>query len=321
MSERVAISVVVPLLNEKESLAPLYERLREVLGPLGKSYEIVFVDDGSTDGSTRFLLDLAEKDPAVTVVAFRRNFGKAAALASGFRHARGETIITMDADLQDDPREIPRFLAALDEGFDLVTGWKFPRRDPLSKTLPSRVINAFVNWLGGTSLHDMNCGFKAYRRELVDALQLYGGRHRYIPFLAAQFGFSVTEIKVQHHPRPYGHSKYQVWQRLAALFDFVSLLFLTRFNRKPLHLLGGVGAGSFAVGLALCVYLASIRLFAGQFIGHRPLLLLGVILMVVGVQLFSFGLLAEMLTAFHHVDNDEHVRVVARGGRPKEPRA
>ncbi|MBI4240948.1 MAG: glycosyltransferase [Candidatus Rokubacteria bacterium] len=314
----VDLSVVVPLYNETASLPTLYEHLREVLQRLGLTYEIVFVDDGSTDGSSALLLDLAAKDPTVTLVAFRRNFGKAAALSSGFRHARGQTIVTMDADLQDDPKEIPRFLDKLRDGCDLVTGWKHPRRDPFSKTFPSRVINTLVNWVAGTSLHDMNCGFKAYRREVVDALHLYGGRHRYIPLLATQIGFNVGEIAIRHHPRKFGRSKYRFSQRWPALFDLVSLLFLTRFNRKPLHLLGGLGVSAFGIGLGLCVYLSWIRLFQGEFIGHRPLLLLGVILMILGVQLFSFGLLAEMLTSFHHVDSDEHVRAIVRGGRRVE---
>lgn len=304
----IYISVVVPLYNEKESLHILYDELTKVLRGLELEYEIVFVNDGSTDGSDSLLAALAMDDPRVTVIEFRKNIGKAAALSSGFRHAKGQTIITMDADLQDDPTEIPRFLQKIDEGYDLVSGWKYPRMDPFSKRFPSKVVNVLANLIGGTSLHDMNCGFKAYRREVIEAVNLYGELHRYIPLIVHQSGFKVAEIKVKHHPRKFGQSKYNFPKQVAGSLDLVSVLFLTRFNRKPLHFLGSFGSISFGTGLLISVYLGWIRLVEGHFIGHRPLLLFGMILMVLGVQLFFFGLLAELFIYYHHVDKDEHVR-------------
>lgn len=314
----IDLSVVIPVYNEKESLPILYDRLTRVLGRLRLTYEMIFVDDGSTDGSRSALNALGLADAKVTIIEFRKNFGKAAALSSGFQYARGQTIITMDADLQDDPEEIPRFLQALEEGYDLVSGWKYPRLDPFLKTFPSKLINRIVNLVGGTSLHDMNCGFKAYRREVFRTVQLYGDLHRYIPFLARQSGFDIGEIKIKHHPRSFGQSKYNFRQQAAGVLDLATVLFLTRFNRKPLHLLGGFGAFSFGIGMLISLYLGWVRLIEGHFIGHRPLLLLGVILIVVGVQLFFFGLLAELFIYFHHVDNDEHIRRIFRDSEGKE---
>lgn len=308
----INLSVVVPLYNERESLSPLYRRLTEVLQGLRLEYEIIFVNDGSTDGSNSALMTIALGDPKVTIVEFRRNFGKAAALSSGFQHARGQTVITLDADLQDDPEEIPRFLQKLDEGYDLISGWKYPRMDPFSKTFPSKIVNSFTRLMGGPSLHDMNCGFKAYRKEVIQAVQLYGELHRYIPFLAHQLGFNVGEIKVKHHPRSFDKSKYNFAKQVAGTLDLATVLFLTRFNRKPLHFLGSFGVLSFGIGMLITLYLGWIRLVEGQFVGHRPLLLLGVILVVLGVQLFFFGLLAEMFISFHHVDDDKQVRSIFR---------
>lgn len=308
----IDVSVVIPLYNERESIGILYDRLVRVLQDLGVDYEIIFVDDGSTDGSASVLKDIASRDSRVKVIEFRRNFGKSAALASGFRHARGRTIVTMDSDLQDDPEEIPRFLQKLEEGYDLVSGWKFPRQDPFFKRFASKVVNTLTNLVGGTSLHDMNCGFKAYRREVFQTIHLYGELHRYIPLLAYQFGFRIAEIKVKHHPRTFGKSKYNFPKQLAGVLDLATVLFLTRFYRKPLHLLGSFGAVFCGIGLLIYVYLGWLWL-GGELIRNRPLLIIGMIMIIVGVQLFFFGLLAERLIYLQDPGEDKYVRSVFQG--------
>ncbi len=292
----MSLSIVIPAYNEEGSLHELHTKLVESLTEIGQDYEIIFVDDGSSDGTFAALEKLHTADPNVKVIRFRRNFGKAAALTAGFRAAQGEIVVTMDADLQDDPVEISRFLEKLDEGYDLVTGWKYPRLDPLSKTLPSRLANGTVRAASGLEIHDMNCGFKAMRHEVTEEITLYGELHRYIPVLANWRGFRLAEIKVKHHPRPYGKSKYGIERLTRGLFDFMTVFFLSRFNRRPLHFFGMFGLLAFLAGFAIDAYLAYIRLVLGIFIGHRPLLTLGTLLITIGVQFFSFGLLAEMFT-------------------------
>lgn len=287
------LSVVVPVYNERESLTPLHARLGQALA--GEAYEIIFVDDGSTDGSAQVLEAILAADSRVRVIRFGRNFGKAAALAAGFRESSGQIIITLDADLQDDPAEIPRLVAVLEEGYDLVSGWKKGRQDPLSKTIPSRLFNWATSRLTGLPLRDFNSGFKAYRRPLIEHLDLYGELHRFIPALVYWKGFRVTEIPVGHHPRRWGRSKYGMGRFLAGLLDLVTILFLTRFRHRPLHVFGLLGLLSALAGLIINVYLTYVWLL-GERIGNRPLLMLGVLLMVIGVQFFSFGLLAEMVT-------------------------
>lgn len=306
----LALSIVVPLFNERESLSALHDRLTTVLRAWQATYEIIFVDDGSSDGSGQILTTLVSRDPRVVAIEFRRNMGKAAALSAGFRQARGHIIITMDADLQDEPEEIPRFLQQLEEGYDLVSGWKYPRRDPWRKTFPSRILNYIIRRGVGIPLHDINCGFKAYRRAVVQAISLYGEMHRYIPFLAHQYGFRMTEIKVTHQARPFGKSKYTIGKQLAGCLDLLTVLFLTRFSRKPLHLLGSCGAVLFSSGFLITLYLGWVRVILDEPIGHRPLLLLGVLLVLVGMQLIFFGLLAEMVTHFQPVNQEGYVRKV-----------
>jgi glycosyltransferase involved in cell wall biosynthesis len=288
------ISIVVPFLDEEGSLEALHAKLSEVLAALGKSYEILFVDDGSRDRSSAIADELAARDARVGVVHFRRNFGKAAALDVGFKRARGDIVFTMDADLQDDPAEIPNFLVKLDEGYDLVSGWKQKRRDPLGKTLPSKVFNLVVSQTSGLKLKDFNCGFKAYRAEAVRGLELYGELHRYVPVLVHFRGFRVTQIPVMHHPRRTGVSKYGVERMVRGFFDLLTILLLTRYRARPLHLFGGVGLVLAALGFACLAYLTVIWL-QGHGIGTRPLLTLGVLLMLVGIQLISTGLLGEMI--------------------------
>jgi len=288
------ISIVVPFLDEEGSLEALHAKLTEVMRSIGKSYDIILVDDGSRDRSPAIADALSERDPHVGVVHFRRNFGKAAALDAGFKRARGRVVFTMDADLQDDPTEIPNFLAKLDEGYDLVSGWKQKRRDPLGKTLPSKVFNLVVAQTSGLKLKDFNCGFKAYRAEAVRDLVLYGELHRYVPVLVHFRGFRVAQIPVMHHPRTTGVSKYGVERMLRGFFDLLTILLMTRYRARPLHLFGGVGLLLAAIGLGCLVYLTIIWL-QGRGIGTRPLLTLGVLLVLVGIQLVSTGLLGEMI--------------------------
>jgi glycosyltransferase involved in cell wall biosynthesis len=290
------ISVVVPFLDEEGSLEELYTRLSSVLASTGRSYEILFVNDGSRDRGAAIVDAMAERDAHVGVVHFRRNFGKAAALDVGFKRARGHIVFTMDADLQDDPNEIPNFLAKLDEGYDLVSGWKKKRLDPLGKTLPSKFFNSVVSRASGLRLNDFNCGFKAYRAETVQGLNLYGELHRYVPVLVHFRGYRVTEIAVRHHPRKTGASKYGVERLVKGFFDLLTVLLITRYRARPLHLFGGVGLVFAGLGLACLSYLTVIW-FMGHNIGTRPLLQLGVLLLLVGVQLVSTGLLGEMISS------------------------
>jgi len=303
------ISVVVPLFNEKENLPETWEGLSRVLEEMGEPWEILFVDDGSTDGSFEFLKRLHEENPdRVRVLRFIRNFGKTAALNAAFRRARGEVILTIDADLQEDPTHIREFLHKIrEEGYHLVSGWRKKRRDPPSKTIPSRLFNFVVRTMTGVPLHDFNCGFKAYRREVVENVRLYGEFHRFIPVLAAWKGFRVTEIPVHHRPRLRGKSKFG-WKRMIhGYIDFVSVYLLTRFLKRPMHLFGGVGSLFFLVGVAINAFLSFEKIVFQKGLGHRPLLLLGVLLTLSGLQLLVLGLLGEMLR-YHHFDpQDEFV--------------
>lgn len=295
IAERPDITVVVPLYSEEESLAELHAAIVETCEKSSLSREILFMDDGSTDNSLRVLQELCRKDPTVHVLSFRKNNGKSAALQTAFRHVKGDIVITMDADLQDDPREIPALLKKLDEGYDLVSGWKKKRHDPLSKTVPSKLFNFVTGRLSGIRLHDFNCGLKAYRREVVEHLNIYGELHRFLPVLAHKQGFRVSEIPVQHHARKHGQTKFGMKRFLSGFLDLITVLYLTGFTRNPLHFFGTLGLGAILLGLAINLYLL-FGWIQRIWIGNRPLLFLGVLLIVVGVQFFSFGLLAEMMT-------------------------
>jgi glycosyltransferase involved in cell wall biosynthesis len=299
--------VVIPVFNERESVRPLADELLTVLRGLGRRTEVVFVDDGSTDGTSEILADLASREPEITTVRLRRNFGKAAALMAGFREARGDAIVTIDGDLQDDPAEIPRLLAELEAGADLVSGWKRDRQDPFGKRAASKVFNTVTAKMSGVDLHDLNCGFKAYRAEVVESLSLTGDQYRYIPVLAADEGFRVTELAVNHRARRYGRSKYGFERYLRGLLDLLTILFIGRFRQRPMHLFGGVGMLFIASGVVICLYLAVLKIF-GEAIGGRPLLLLGVLLIVVGVQLFTIGLVSEMVQRYHLRPQDDEAR-------------
>ena len=290
------ISVVIPLLNEEDSLDELTQRIDESIKKINKDYEIIYIDDGSTDNSFKKIVELKKKYPAIIAIRFRRNFGKSAALSAGFQRAKGDVIITMDADLQDDPAEIPNLLEKLDKDCDLVSGWKKKRHDPISKTLPSKLFNATTRIITGISIHDFNCGLKAYRKEVIKELPVYGELHRYLPVLAHWNGFVVDEIVVKHHERKFGKSKFGARRFFNGFFDLLTVLFITRYRQKPLHLFGLLGLVSIGLGFIIDLYLAIIW-FQGQGIGHRPLLFLGTLLIIIGVQFFSLGLIGEMLTS------------------------
>jgi glycosyltransferase involved in cell wall biosynthesis len=306
--KQIEVSVILPVLDEVESLGVLHRELTEALERLGRSYEILFIDDGSRDGSFQLIEKLTIEDPHVRGFQFRRNFGKAAALAVGFREAQGDIIVTLDADLQDDPAEIPKLLARLEEGFDLVSGWKRDRQDPRSKTWPSRLFNWVTGWLTGVSLHDFNSGFKIYRREVVQEIRLYGELHRFIPVLAAWRGFEVTEIPVHHRARRFGRSKFGSARLWRGFLDLLTVLFLTRYTRRPLHLFGGLGLIAWTVGFVVNAYLTGIWLSGSQPIGHRPLLAFGVLSMMVGVQFFAVGLLSELVLSYQTRTDDASIR-------------
>jgi dolichol-phosphate mannosyltransferase len=292
------ISVVVPVHDEERSVALLYDELRSALEPLHVPWETIFVDDGSTDGTFSALTRLHDSEQNVRVVRLRRNFGKAAALVAGFDQAHGEIVVTIDGDLQDDPAEIPRLLAKLDEGFDLVTGWKTHRRDPISRRILSRIFNRVTSAFSGVRLHDMNCGLKAYRAEVVHGLRLYGELHRFIPVLAHYSGYRVAELSVNHRPREHGRSRYGVERYVRGFLDLLTVSFIGRYRHRPLHLFGGLGLVLGLIGFAILTYLTIVKLL-GHAIGNRPLLTLGVLLVVVGLQFFSLGLISEMLTSQH----------------------
>jgi glycosyltransferase involved in cell wall biosynthesis len=297
-----AVSVVVPGLNEAESLPELAERIARNLEAYG-SYEIIFVDDGSTDDSWQVIGKLSDGNPHIHGIRLRANFGKAMALSAGFQRARGRSVVMMDADLQDDPDDLGKFLEKLDnDEFDVVVGWKVARRDSLNRRIFSRIFNGTVGLFTGVRLHDMNCGFKAYRREVLRSIPIYGDLFRFIPVLAKSQGYRVGEIPITHHARKFGRSRYGLERILRGFFDLMSVVFLTRYSRKPMHLFGLLGLLMAGGGTVVCVYL-TVLWFQGQAIGHRPLLLLGVLMLILGIQFFSLGLIGEFMT-FQHQRKD-----------------
>jgi glycosyltransferase involved in cell wall biosynthesis len=292
------ISVVVPVYNEEPSLRDLVDELTGVLDALADTWEVIVVDDGSTDGTFATLTQLNAERPGVRVVRLRRNAGKAAALDAGFAEAEGDVVVTLDGDGQDDPGEIGALLAKLDEGYDLVSGWKSTRRDPLVRRLVSKVFNAVTGRVSGVRLHDMNCGLKAMRSEVLEDVRLYGELHRFLPVLVHYRGFRVTEVPVHHRPRRHGRSRYGLERYVRGFLDLLTVTFMGRYRYRPLHLFGGFGLLLGVVGTAVLVYLTVLKL-SGEAIGHRPLLTLGVLLVVVGIQFLSLGLLSELITSHH----------------------
>lgn len=306
------VSVVVPLLNEEESVGELYAQIAGVMGEMGKSFEVIFVDDGSTDRSFSVLEDMHKKDRRVKVIRFRRNFGKSAALSVGFREARGEYAVTMDADLQDDPAEIPGLIQTLSDGYDLVSGWKKKRHDPISKTIPSRFFNFVTARMTGIPIHDFNCGLKAYRRDVVKEISVYGELHRYIPALVHWAGYRVGEKVVNHRPRKYGRTKFGISRFFRGFLDLLTVLFTTRYIRRPLHLYGLWGMISFVVGVFIDGYL-SVEWFLGRTsLSNRPLFLLGFLFIIIGIQFVSLGLLGEMINRQQRDEQTYSIRDILR---------
>lgn len=302
-----SISVIIPLYNEKASLLKLWDELVRELPSQTADLEVIFVDDGSTDGSFETLMQLRERDSRINVLRLRRNFGESAALAAGFSVARGKIIVTMDADLQDQPAEMHKLLARLDEGFDLVSGWKQQRRDPWRKRFPSRVFNIVTSFLTGIPLHDFNSGFKAYRRQVIEEIKVYGEMHRYIPVLASYRGFQVGEVPVRHEVRRYGISKYGAGRFVQSFFDLLTVIILTRYSDKPLHAFGILGVILLIAGLLIEAYL-SVGWFLGQWIEDRPAFMLGILFLIIGVQFIFFGLLAEMIAYSARREEDYSIR-------------
>ncbi len=299
-----SLSVIVPLYNERESLPELCDRLFEALASpeLARcfdapfSFEVIMVDDGSTDGSDKVIDELMARRPELRLVSFRRNYGKTEALSAGFRAASGEVVVTIDADMQDDPAEIAGLVMKIRHGFDLVSGWKRERNDPVSKTVPSKLFNLTTRLFSGIPLHDFNCGLKAFSRELADSLDMHGEMHRYIPVLAHWKGFRITEIPVRHHARRYGESKFGASRFLPGLFDFLSVMFITRYLKRPMHFFGMMSLGSFFFGLCISLYVTIEKYVFDKPAGNRPILFLGILLIILGVQFFSTGLLGELLS-------------------------
>ena len=305
------ISVIIPVFNEVDSIQELHDELTRVLLAY-KPYEILFIDDGSSDGSVEIINRLSQSDPCINLIKFYRNYGKSAALAEGFKYANGDYIVTMDADMQDDPAEIPNLILKLEEGFDLVSGWKKDRKDPISKRFPSKLFNLVTRLFTGVRIHDFNCGLKIYKKSVVKTLEIYGGRHRYIPALAGQKKFKVTEIVVHHRPRIYGITKYGGSRFFHGLFDLISILFLSKYTQSPLYFFGQIGLFTFLSGLGIEFYVLYLKYGMGEpFAKHMALLMLGVLIIVIGIQFFSIGLVGEMI-ANSNQDKESRVKGILK---------
>ncbi len=303
-SKKVDVSIVIPVFNEEESLPELEKAIENALS-VDFSYEIIFVDDGSSDNSWGQIRALSEGASFIHGISFSHNYGKSVALQAGFEAAKGEYVVTMDSDLQDDPNEIPEMIQILRDGYDLVSGWKKERHDPISKTIPSKFFNFITRKVAGIELHDFNCGLKAYRSEVVENIYLYGELHRYIPMLAKREGYSrITEKVVKHHPRKYGKTKFGLSRFMNGFLDLVTITFVQRYLQKPMHFFGTVGVLLLLAGGGINLYMVYVKYFMHQGIGDRPLLFLGILLMVVGVQFFSTGLIGELINK-NNVENQK----------------
>lgn len=307
----IDVSIVIPLLNEAENLELLYEQLKSVLDALDRRGEVILIDDGSTDASFSIMVKLQAQDERVRVIRLRRNFGQTAAFSAGFDHARGNVIVTMDADLQNDPRDIPKLLVKIDEGFDIVSGWRVDRQDKfLTRRLPSRMANRLISKATGVELHDYGCSLKAYRREVLQNTKLYGEMHRFIPALASQMGVLVAEVPVNHHARRFGTSKYGLGRTIRVILDLLTVKFLLDYATRPIQIFGLMGLTAFGVGTALAAYLSVIRLFFSQAIADRPLLLLAILLILIGVQLIIMGLLGELVVRTYHETQNKPIYAI-----------
>jgi glycosyltransferase involved in cell wall biosynthesis len=316
---QIDISVVVPIYNEYDSLPALVEAVTAVLTPLGRPWELICIDDGSTDGSSDRLRELTQQYLPLRAVILRRNYGQTAAMAAGFDLARGPVVVTMDGDLQNDPVDIPRLIDRLDEGYDLVSGWRKHRQDnTLTRLIPSKIANWLIGSVTGVELHDYGCSMKAYRAEVIHDLNLYGELHRFLPALAVIEGARITEMPVTHHRRRFGTSKYGLGRTLRVMMDMLTVYFMKKFLTRPMHIFGSLGLISMVAGVALGIYLTLVKVLGGQDIGDRPLLVLAVVLLLAGIQLFSFGLLAELLMRTYHESQKRPIyrvrEVVSSGG-------
>jgi len=316
--KEIQLSVIIPVFNEEGNIDPLYREIKGALEGLGAEYEILAIDDGSTDDSFSVLKRLHEEDPRVKVIRFRRNFGQTAAFAAGFDLAQGEVIVTLDADLQNDPADIPLLLSKIEEGYDVVSGWRVGRKDPfLTRRLPSMVANWLISQTTGVRLHDHGCSLKAYRSEVIKEVRLYGELHRFIPALASWMGVRVAEVPVQHHARRFGKSKYGLARTIRVLLDLLTVRFLLSYSTRPIQIFGLLGLLSFVIGGVLLAYLGYVRLVLQQPIADRPLILLAILLTMVGVQLVTMGLLGELVVRTYHESQDKPiyaVREVLNGG-------
>lgn len=301
------LSIVVPLFNEEESLNLLTAEIKKGVKPLQIDFEVIFVDDGSTDNSLKVIRDITRQDKKFKYISFQKNYGKAAALQLGFKNATGDVIVTMDADLQDDPNEIPNLLKKLDEGYDLVSGWKKKRHDPFIKNQSSKFFNFITRIFSGIKIHDFNCGLKAYKRVVVDNIKVYGELHRYMPVLAKWQGFTIAEVPVKHQQRLYGKTKYGISRFFKGFVDLVTVIFTTRYVKRPMHLFGFLGAFSFLIGFVVNGILSYEWLFSNKPLSNRPMLFLGMLLIIVGVQFFSVGLLGELMV--HNFQNEKEYTI------------
>jgi glycosyltransferase involved in cell wall biosynthesis len=305
------ISIVIPLYNEEESIPHLWEALDKAMANYGQPAEVIIIDDGSKDRSFALLREIADKDPRFTIIRFRRNFGQTAGFAAGFAQARGDVVITMDADLQNDPMDIPKLMAKIDEGYDIVSGWRKNRQDRfIDRKLPSMMANRLISNVTDVRLHDYGCSLKAYRRDVLQHVHLYGELHRFIPALASQVGGTVTEVPVNHRARQFGRSKYGISRTIRVMLDLITVWFLGTYSTRPIHVFGTLGLASAAMGVLIGLFLTFLKIFLNENIGNRPLLLLAVLLVVIGVQLITMGLLGEMITRTYYESQNKPIYVV-----------
>jgi glycosyltransferase involved in cell wall biosynthesis len=308
----MTISIVIPLYNEEENVRELHSRLKPVMDKIGEEYEIIFIDDGSTDKTLTLLQEIQAADDTVIVLSLRRNFGQTAAFAAGFDYSRGDIIVTMDGDLQNDPHDIPKLLELMKDN-DLVSGWRKKRKDPfLSRRLPSIIANSLISKVTGVNLHDYGCSLKAYRRDVIKNLKLYGEMHRFIPAVASWYGVRIAEVETTHHPRLRGKSKYGISRTMKVVLDLITVKFLQSFSTKPLQFFGPIGLLSGALGFFISLYLSIDKMFSGKDIGGRPLLLLGALLIIVGIQFIGMGLLGEMMVRVYHETQKKPIYVIKK---------
>lgn len=311
MDEQVDVSVVVPLYNEEENVNELYQELHSVLHDKSFSYEILFVNDGSSDKTQEIVREICQHDPNVTVVSFRRNFGQTAAMSAGFDYSRGQIVVTMDGDLQNDPADIPKLLDNIHKGYDVVAGWRYKRQDPfLNRRLPSIIANKVISTITGVYLHDYGCSLKAFKKEVADNINLYGEMHRFIPAIASAMGISIVEVKVNHRPRLHGRSKYGISRTFRVILDLITVKFLLSYSNRPIHIFGLIGMGSFGLGTMITLLLVLQRQIYAQPLADRPLFLLAILLIFIGVQFVTFGLISELQIRTYHESQNKPIYFV-----------